>query len=234
MLVICFNITFNFVGCSLRSPGVPSSSLPVASDAEDGGEGVPQGFYNDYQYCYMCEGPKPPDAHHCRICGKCILDMDHHCPFIGNCVGRANLRSFLIFLSWVLVGCIYGFIMTGSLIMSKLETFSIAKARFRGPHILRIWILDLDVVPMWYLLTLYIFCVSLGAAIGVGILLSSQIVQVSKGQNYIASLKGAPAGDKGTAYSRMKRICGGRNPLFWMLPLWDRPEQYKDFGMKIS
>lgn len=234
VLAMCFNIIFNFIGCSLRSPGVPSPSLPMACDPEDGVKGVPEGFYNNYKYCYICEKPKPPDAHHCKICSKCVLDMDHHCPFIGNCVGRANLRSFLVFLAWIMIACTYAVMVTGTVVLSRLGAFTISKAKFHGPQILRLSMLDMSVVPTWYLLTIYIFAVSLGCAIGVGILLSSQLVQVSKGQNYIASLKGAPAEDKGTAYAKMKRVCGGRSPLFWMLPFWGKAEQYRDFRAKIS
>jgi hypothetical protein len=33
--------------------------------------------------------------------------MDHHCPFLNNCVGRGNVRPFLLFLFWVVVGMLY-------------------------------------------------------------------------------------------------------------------------------
>lgn len=41
---------------------------------------------------------KPPRAHHCSVCNKCVLKMDHHCPFVGNCVGKANHKLFWNFL----------------------------------------------------------------------------------------------------------------------------------------
>ena len=37
----------------------------------------------NYTFCYHCSKPKSPRTHHCRSCGKCILDMDHHCPFVS-------------------------------------------------------------------------------------------------------------------------------------------------------
>lgn len=32
------------------------------------------------RWCSKCECIKPPRAHHCSICGRCIDRMDHHCP----------------------------------------------------------------------------------------------------------------------------------------------------------
>ena len=31
------------------------------------------------QDCKKCQMPKPPRAHHCSICRRCVLKMDHHC-----------------------------------------------------------------------------------------------------------------------------------------------------------
>ena len=34
-------------------------------------------------YCAICAHFKPPRAHHCSTCRRCVLRMDHHC---GTCV----------------------------------------------------------------------------------------------------------------------------------------------------
>lgn len=29
-------------------------------------------------YCFKCNMVKPPRAHHCKECNKCVYRMDHH------------------------------------------------------------------------------------------------------------------------------------------------------------
>lgn len=55
----------------------------------------------DWTICTRCETYRPPRAHHCRICKRCIRRMDHHCPWINNCVGERNQKYFLQFLIYV-------------------------------------------------------------------------------------------------------------------------------------
>lgn len=89
------------------------------------------------RYCQKCSLYKPPRAHHCRICNRCVLRMvcltyisfmyyldvlhielkvfhfgykDHHCVWMNNCVGHANYKIFFIFVMYAVVACIYSLV----------------------------------------------------------------------------------------------------------------------------
>ncbi|KAF7260175.1 hypothetical protein EG68_02047 [Paragonimus skrjabini miyazakii] len=61
--------------------------------------------------CTRCSMFRPPRAHHCRICRRCVRRMDHHCPWINNCVGEYNQKYFILFLIYVGILCIYALIL---------------------------------------------------------------------------------------------------------------------------
>merc|ERR1711924_46644 len=58
-------------------------------------------------WCEKCSHWKPPRSHHCRMCGKCVLQMDHHCPFTGNCIGMRNHGHFILMYIFAIVGLTY-------------------------------------------------------------------------------------------------------------------------------
>ncbi|GAA5863807.1 hypothetical protein JCM3774_001164 [Rhodotorula dairenensis] len=51
--------------------------------------------------------PKPERTHHCSVCQTCVLKFDHHCPWIKGCVGLHNERSFVLFLVYFSVACLF-------------------------------------------------------------------------------------------------------------------------------
>ena len=57
--------------------------------------------------CKFCKELKILRSHHCQVCGICVFKMDHHCPWINNCVGHYNHRYFVLFLTWLMLGCVY-------------------------------------------------------------------------------------------------------------------------------
>mmetsp|Transcript_62405 Transcript_62405/g.136414 ORF Transcript_62405/g.136414 Transcript_62405/m.136414 type:complete len:576 (+) Transcript_62405:199-1926(+) len=62
------------------------------------------------QFCEICQCYKPPRAHHCSDCGRCVLWMDHHCPWTGTCVGHDNMAAFVQFTHYVPVACLHALI----------------------------------------------------------------------------------------------------------------------------
>jgi palmitoyltransferase len=66
------------------------------------------------QYCHICEGYKAPRSHHCKTCGRCVKKLDHHCPWINTCVGHHNHTSFMAFLVFLLIGCVYAVVVNGN------------------------------------------------------------------------------------------------------------------------
>nr|XP_039262780.1 palmitoyltransferase ZDHHC6-like [Styela clava] len=90
----------NFFFAVLLGPGfVPLEWTPDDKDDE-----------KYLQYCFICKGYKPPRAHHCRACKRCVMKMDHHCPWINTCCGHQNHTNFVLFLFFAPVGCIHALI----------------------------------------------------------------------------------------------------------------------------
>ena len=119
--VVAFNTIIFLLGMShlkavFNDPGtvpLPQYRLDF-SDLHSGNSMNGDGGNNhgdDWTVCTRCETYRPPRAHHCRICKRCIRRMDHHCPWINNCVGERNQKFFLQFLVYVGILSFYSIIL---------------------------------------------------------------------------------------------------------------------------
>ncbi|XP_003727052.2 palmitoyltransferase ZDHHC7 [Strongylocentrotus purpuratus] len=112
-IVLCLTVAhFRAV---LSDPGIVP--LPTAAiDFSDVRTGQPMKSRIDrvsgqsWTVCQKCEAYRPPRAHHCRICRRCVRKMDHHCPWINNCVGEFNQKYFIQFLFYVGMASLYSII----------------------------------------------------------------------------------------------------------------------------
>ncbi|XP_069463279.1 palmitoyltransferase ZDHHC21-like [Ambystoma mexicanum] len=86
--------------------------LPVTaidfSDLRGGTPRTNERGNEDWTVCNRCETYRPPRAHHCSSCHRCVRRMHHHCPWINNCVGELNQKYFIQFLFYTGVLSLYG------------------------------------------------------------------------------------------------------------------------------
>ena len=74
------------------------------------------------RWCNKCDCEKPDRAHHCSVCGVCILRMDHHCPWLAStCVGLRNHKAFFLFLCYTALLCAYSCGSMASILMRYVE-----------------------------------------------------------------------------------------------------------------
>ncbi|XP_030320944.1 palmitoyltransferase ZDHHC3-like isoform X1 [Calypte anna] len=84
----------------LADPGLvplPDTAIDF-SDLRSAAPRKPEKSPEEWTVCERCEAYRPPRAHHCRVCHRCVRRMDHHCPWINNCVGELNQKYFIQFL----------------------------------------------------------------------------------------------------------------------------------------
>ncbi|GLH01162.1 Palmitoyltransferase Hip14 [Gryllus bimaculatus] len=82
--------SLRLVVCQTRLPPSEVEKLAEA-DTEDAQRQVLERFAQNLpvtnrtvtgvRYCHKCQHIKPDRAHHCSVCGECVLKMDHHCPW---------------------------------------------------------------------------------------------------------------------------------------------------------
>ncbi|CAG8516963.1 5254_t:CDS:2 [Acaulospora morrowiae] len=110
-IYLVFCIFFHYYMAVRTKPGGVLNAGTGQSESDDP---TLQGLFlelEEYQEfpktCKKCHLPKPERAHHCSVCKKCVLRFDHHCPWIANCVGYFNHRYFLLFMTYLVIGCFY-------------------------------------------------------------------------------------------------------------------------------
>jgi len=111
------NVFFNYFACLWAGPGYADPLLTVDALSLPVGSNIPLGKGD----CRHCKAPKPPRAHHCPMCDKCVLKMDHHCPWINGCVGFNNQRYFCLFLLYLWLATLDVVLSIGLLRMGIVE-----------------------------------------------------------------------------------------------------------------
>lgn len=78
-LWILVNLLFNYLRCVLMCPGRPGKDEPMRDEQSE--DECPRSDHI-WRWCSKCNAAKPPRAHHCSVCRRCVLKMDHHCPWV--------------------------------------------------------------------------------------------------------------------------------------------------------
>jgi ribosomal protein L40E len=98
---ILFNtIIFMVIMSHLKAVFLDPGSVPLPTtrlDFSDLHSNKSEYENDEWTVCTRCETFRPPRAHHCRICKRCIRRMDHHCPWISMLIIVSFARSFVAF-----------------------------------------------------------------------------------------------------------------------------------------
>jgi len=151
--------------------------------------------------CRRCMGYKPPRAHHCSQCKRCIIKMDHHCPWINNCVGLNNHKFFLLFLLYVNLLCIYTLPLGIYYLFEHCTKESGCETK-KIPVLLTMGLLVF--ATLFAMFTLCMMC--------------DQYDAITSGTTQIDRLKG----EVHESQDQVNEVCGGRNArcrFVWLIPI---------------
>ena len=95
-----FIFLFSYLYTALINPGIPNKQHFSKNYKFTNKEEVKK-----YQICKECNiiFPKTYKVFHCSVCNVCIREYDHHCPWTGKCIGKNNLRTFYVFVTFLII-----------------------------------------------------------------------------------------------------------------------------------
>ncbi|CAF1358172.1 unnamed protein product [Adineta steineri] len=116
-LIICTLVFFSIIShgrAAYFDPGfvpLPKKAIDF-SDVKNGdsSNNLIKPTEEGWTICNRCDTYRPPRAHHCRICKRCVRKLDHHCPWVNNCVGEFNQKYFILFLFYIGATSVYSVI----------------------------------------------------------------------------------------------------------------------------
>ncbi|KAG8231418.1 hypothetical protein J437_LFUL012428 [Ladona fulva] len=213
--VVLFNTIIFLLGMAhlkavCSDPGIvplPESRLDF-SDIHTGSQVSLQ--HEDWTVCTRCETYRPPRAHHCRICNRCIRRMDHHCPWINNCVGEQNQKYFIQFLIYVGVLSCYAILLVATSWLGECPSCS-EEVMVKQTRILHSVILVLES-------TLFGMFVGAILADQVQAILTDETGVEQVQAMRLKGLKAEPKRPNRPRYTLMAEVCGRSHPLLWLLP----------------
>ncbi|KAJ3322849.1 Palmitoyltransferase [Boothiomyces sp. JEL0866] len=212
-----------YLGCVSDPGATPRNYDPVKKEATK----------QKPRWCKDCLAYKPPRAHHCSVCNKCILRMDHHCPWLNNCIGHKNHPHFLRFLGSVTFASMYGVALISMRIWYVIAYQNQMNSYFRGQadykfnvHYTPVFT-DVQIFSL-----LYVVIVFFALLFTVGILYLWQLWYVSRNVSTIESFemntiddmkrRGQIPKEKRFPYDlgvyRNFKAMFGDNILFWWFP----------------
>eukprot|EP00930_Biecheleria_cincta_P036330 TRINITY_DN24922_c0_g1_i1.p1 TRINITY_DN24922_c0_g1~~TRINITY_DN24922_c0_g1_i1.p1 ORF type:complete len:437 (+),score=60.38 TRINITY_DN24922_c0_g1_i1:38-1348(+) len=164
---IIIQVMYNFAMSQFTDPGRTTNYKPTYEttgqymlapevDSEDESTRI---WYAP-NYCSKCQHWKPPRAHHCGMCGRCVLRMDHHCPFTGNCIGFRNHGHFAIMYLFAFIGLVYSAAMCINPIVRNWMSGNVINHGLRLHKLVPFQ----NVILIWYITELATFILDHGGA----------------------------------------------------------------------
>ncbi|VDM51597.1 unnamed protein product [Angiostrongylus costaricensis] len=168
--------------------------------------------YTHWTMCTRCESFRPPRAHHCRVCRRCIRKMDHHCPWVNNCVGEFNQKFFLQFLFYVGLSI---------MILSWIYDDEFATTGLKGPFgenahhakVLHSIFLSME-CAVFGMFVLAVSCDQLGA-----IFSEETAVEAAQRRTKQVYKRGSRKG----RFALLREVCGGGSLYSWFIPCSSPP-----------
>lgn len=155
--------------------------------------------------CRRCDVFKPPRAHHCSLCNRCIVRMDHHCPWVNNCVGLGNHKFFILFCSYVCFISGYAIFL---MFLRYTSCLGLAKGCMTSSGALAALHLVM-VLVLAMLFGLFTFC-----------MVCEQVTTISTNQTTIDRMQGGNSeANSRSALENMTEVFGGKGmSIWWLLP----------------
>ncbi|CAH0560695.1 unnamed protein product [Brassicogethes aeneus] len=202
---IVFLLTMSHIKAVVTDPG----TVPIEKEHLSH-EDIHSGC--DWTICNRCDTLRPPRAHHCRICQRCIKRMDHHCPWINNCVGERNQKYFIQFLIYVGILSVYAITLVVISWLTECrdcqQNFAIRQARIMHCVIL---MLESALFGMF-----------------VAAILVDQIQAILNDETAVEQVQHqGPYRAHKEKMALLMEVCGRQHPFLWLLPCSGVPKKHE-------